>query len=346
MKTETMKITTVILSIATIVLGVLAAVVWLLPVAGSNAEAGIYGYGVSEGLQLTRDASGNLVVRDVAGYAVFHVQLRGCVVDTRFRGGRLRFREEATGRLGFVDRHGVVTFNDSSAVEPSANEGKTVRIAEASGRLAAQADGEVRERGTARLRRSGSGDEADLRALAQGNPFYAEAAKILKGKLSEEDAKRRRAILNYCERFRNAYTKKDIGFLRQVFSDKALIIVGNVVREKSVDSGLGQGSRVTYAMHSKKDYLQRLSLVFRASKRIDVRFSDFRIMRHPTMDGIYGVVMRQGYKSDRYEDDGWLFLLWDFRNASMPVIHVRTWQPAKVVGGEDDVIGISDFNLE
>lgn len=44
-------------------------------------------------------------------------------------------------------------------------------------------------------------------------------------------------------------------------------------------------------------------------------------MRHPTMDGIYGVSLRQQYKSDRYADDGYLFLLWDFRNESMPLIH-------------------------
>ena len=45
-------------------------------------------------------------------------------------------------------------------------------------------------------------------------------------------------------------------------------------------------------------------------------------------------------------NDGWLFLLWDFRNASMPLIHVRTWQPSATVAGSDGVIDISDFNLE
>ena len=67
---------------------------------------------------------------------------------------------------------------------------------------------------------------------------------------------------------------------------------------------------------------------------------------HPTKDGIYGVSLRQRYKSDRYADDGWLFLLWDFRNASMPLIHVRTWQPSATVSGAEGVIDISDFNLE
>ena len=48
--------------------------------------------------------------------------------------------------------------------------------------------------------------------------------------MSVDDAKNRRMILNYCEHFRTAYTTKDIDFLRQVFSDKALIIVGNMVK--------------------------------------------------------------------------------------------------------------------
>lgn len=85
---------------------------------------------------------------------------------------------------------------------------------------------------------------------------------------------------------------------------------------------------------------------FTANQKIDLKFSGFRIMRHPTMDGIYGVTLRQQYKSDRYADDGYLFLLWDFRNPSMPLIHVRTWQPAGTVHSGDDVISIQDFNLE
>ena len=75
-------------------------------------------------------------------------------------------------------------------------------------------------------------------------------------------------------------------------------------------------------------------------------YSDFRILRHPTMDGIYGVTLRQRYSSDRYSDDGYLFLLWDFRDRSMPVIHVRTWQPASSVADGSEIISIQDFNLQ
>ena len=188
----------------------------------------------------------------------------------------------------------------------------------------------------------------DITTMAKDNPFFAEASKVISGKLEEKDADNRRMILNYCEHLRTSYTTKDIDFLRQVFSDQALIIVGNVVRSADNNSatGIEGDEKVTFSLKTKKEYLERLEMVFAANKKIDVRFSDFRIMRHHTMEGIYGVSMKQKYTSDRYSDDGYLFILWDFRNKSMPLIHVRTWQPAASVNGEKEIIGIRDFNLE
>lgn len=189
----------------------------------------------------------------------------------------------------------------------------------------------------------------DISTISRSSPFYQEASKVLAGKLTEEDAGSRRMILNYCEHLRTAYTTKDIDFIRQVFSEKALIIVGHVVKEQASASAIRMDhsqEKVQYFVRSKQQYLAHLSQAFQANKTIDVTFSGFRILRHPTMPGIYGVTLRQAYKSDRYSDDGRLFLLWDFRNPSMPLIHVRVWQPSAAVHGPDDVIGLSDFNLE
>ena len=190
--------------------------------------------------------------------------------------------------------------------------------------------------------------KTDITTMAKDNPFFAEASKVISGKLEEKDADNRRMILNYCEHLRTSYTTKDIDFLRQVFSNQALIIVGNVVRSADNNSatGIEGDEKVTFSLKTKKEYLERLEKVFAANKKIDVKFTDFRIMRHPTMEGIYGVSMKQKYTSDRYSDDGYLFILWDFRNKSMPLIHVRTWQPAASVNGEKEIIGIRDFNLE
>ena len=190
--------------------------------------------------------------------------------------------------------------------------------------------------------------KTDIRTMAKDNPFFAEASKVIAGKLEVKDADNRRLILNYCEHLRTSYNTKDIDFLRQVFSDQALIIVGNVVRAagKHGATGIEGDEKVTFSLKTKKEYLARLEMVFAANKKIDVKFSDFRIMRHPTMEGIYGVSMKQKYTSDRYSDEGYLFILWDFRDKSMPLIHVRTWQPAASVNDDKEIIGIRDFNLE
>ena len=190
--------------------------------------------------------------------------------------------------------------------------------------------------------------KTDISTMAKDNPFFAEASKVISGKLEEKDADNRRMILNYCEHLRTSYTTKDIDFLRQVFSDQALIIVGHVVKTADNNSaaGIEGDEKVTFSLKTKKEYLERLEMVFAANKKIDVKFTDFRIMRHPTMEGIYGVSMEQEYTSDRYSDDGYLFILWDFRNESMPLIHVRTWQPAASVNDEKEIIGIRDFYLE
>ena len=269
------------------------------------------------------------------------------MLDTRYRNGQLRFRELATRREGFIDRDGIVTFTTTAADSILPKDMQTAATI-------AQASNEANSGNNAYQKASVSNGKGaqpiptvSLQKIAKDNPFYKEAAKVLAGKLSVEDTKNRKMILNYCKHFRTAYTTKDIPFLRQVFSDKALIIVGNMVKP-AADNGKCQagGSRVTYAIHSKRNYLLRLSKVFDMNKNVDVRFSDFRIMRHPTMDGIYGVTLRQQYKSDRYSDDGYLFLLWDFRDKTMPLIHVRTWQPAEAIHDTNDIINIQDFNLE
>ena len=344
-----------ILSAIVLILSLWAVALWLLPFKGYRDVAAETRYGVSEGMELVEQVmpggQRQWVVEDAHGNMMFRVPLRGCMIDTRFRHGQLAFRETATGREGYIDRQGMVTFTAAPAREDArATAVHDDRVAAISGSTttdAAPAGGTDAAAAPAPARRRDVKlPPVDIRTLAHDNPFYAEAAKILRGRLTDTDAASRRQILNYCEHLRTAYTTKDVDFLRQVFSDDALIIVGNVVKTSKESGRVSADSRVTYALHTKRDYLARLAKVFAANKRVDVRFSDFRIMRHPTKDGIYGVSLRQHYRSDRYSDDGWLFLLWDFRNASMPLIHVRTWQPSDRVEGSDGVVDISDFNLE
>lgn len=187
--------------------------------------------------------------------------------------------------------------------------------------------------------------------ISKQNPFYAEASKILSGKLPEKDADNRRVILNYVEHLRTSYTTKDIDFLTQLFSEEALIIVGKVIRNApKMDGEYLSKDQVEYNIKSKRAYLERLKVLFKQNKKIKLKFSDFKIMRHPTQQGLYGVTLRQKYSSDLYSDDGYLFLLWDFRDETTPLIHVRTWQPSMLDDQtplpEKEIFNIRNFNLQ
>ena len=347
-----MKTAIYALSALAIILGVTAAALWSRPTPVTPESDRNIRFGLYEGRELVGmvDKHGNTayIVEDGRGNKLFNVPVRNCVLDVRFRNGQLRFRENNTGREGYIDRDGIVTFTRDGGLSPSkdVDKGRVILSPDNGGGQPASNLRVSSSAGNVQPERYGLTDR-QLRQIVAGNPFFKEASKILSGKLGVDDAERRRVILNYCEHFRMAYTTKDIDFLRQLFSDNALIIVGNVVKTMpDVEDKYMSRQQVTYNIRTKKEYLERLSKAFATNKKIDVRFSDFKIMRHPTKDGIYGVTLRQGYKSDSYADDGWLFLLWDFRDKSMPRIHVRTWQPAKSISSDDDVIDIGYFNLE
>lgn len=191
----------------------------------------------------------------------------------------------------------------------------------------------------------------DWKEIGKQNPFYEEAAKVISGNLEENDAGNRRMILNYVEHLRTSYTTKDIDFLEQLFSENALIVVGTVVHTSpQEEKGYLSPTQVVYNVKTKRQYMDRLKQVFRANRSIRVEFSQFRITRHPTQPGIYGVSLRQGYSSDLYSDDGYLFLLWDFRDKTAPKIHVRTWQPTGLDHPdglpEEEIFSIRNFNLQ
>lgn len=162
------------------------------------------------------------------------------------------------------------------------------------------------------------------------------------------DLRRRQIILDYVEQFRTAYNTKDIDFMNKVFSNDALIIVGrNVIVKKE---NMPATTRTEFFKKNKEQYLNDLRKVFKGNKRIHVDFQDVKIKMHPAKKDWYGVQLKQGFTSDRYHDDGYLFLLWDFTAGDdKPQIHVRTWQPDEDGFGrkisEDEVFGLDDVNI-
>ena len=165
------------------------------------------------------------------------------------------------------------------------------------------------------------------------------------------ETERRMQILRYVEHFRTAYCQKDIAFLRQVFSDDALIITGNVVT--SCESAL---PKITYKKQGKEEYLRNLSRAFARNKYVEVKFTQIAelgiqdecggITKSKNNPNWYGVRLFQEWRSSSYSDKGFVFLLWDFEDEDHPVIHVRTWQP-EYVGKrklrEEEMFSVDDF---
>lgn len=169
---------------------------------------------------------------------------------------------------------------------------------------------------------------------------------VIKSNLELTDLRRRQLILDYVEQFRTAYNQKDLSFLKQVFSDDALIITGKVITQKHAEGFTSQ--KISYNKQTKQQYLNNLRSVFNTTQYIKVTFDDIEVKRHPVNPNFYGVTLHQGYTSNRYHDDGYLFLLWDFNDESAPQIHVRTWQPDKINGKDlpkEEIFTLSDFDI-
>lgn len=166
--------------------------------------------------------------------------------------------------------------------------------------------------------------------------------RIMREGTDRIDRVRRRHILDFTEEFRTAYNTKNIDFIRKVFSDQALIVVGRMVQE--ADESSPYENQVEYLRFSKEEYLERLERVFRINRFIDVKFQDMRVLQHPMYEDIYGVNMEQYYTSSTYSDEGYLFLLVDFADEEAPMIHVRTWQPIRSTP-EDRVFHLGDMEI-
>lgn len=165
------------------------------------------------------------------------------------------------------------------------------------------------------------------------------------------DINRRMQIIDYVEHYRTAYNQKDINFIDQVFSEDALIITGTVIKARKTEVMVND-KFIKYTKQTKREYIANLRRAFAANKYINVKFSDIVIVHHPAKKDVYGVTVKQNWNSERYSDEGYLFMVWDFSNEDHPQIHVRTWQPEyidKTTGRklpENEVFSLKDFNIE
>ncbi|MFC1527648.1 hypothetical protein ACFL5D_02755 [Candidatus Neomarinimicrobiota bacterium] len=174
--------------------------------------------------------------------------------------------------------------------------------------------------------------------------------EILEEGTSEIENEQRKIIIEFLENFGSAYSKKDVEFLENVFSNDALIIVGSVTYKKPEFNDMAKTINlypekiVSYRQYNKFDYINKLrTYVFPSNKYINIQFDDIQINKHRTMENVYGIKLKQHWKAEKYEDEGYLFLTIYFWEKINPLILVRVWQDVDFTGDYD--ISIYDFDI-
>lgn len=171
--------------------------------------------------------------------------------------------------------------------------------------------------------------------------------QIIGASRSFEDEFRRMQIVNYLERFRTAYNRKDVEFIEQQFSEQALIITGTRIETADRDpleASAGREEEFRFLRQTKEQYIERLrTQIFARNEFINVEFDDIEIVEHPYYEEVYGINLFQVWDSSTYSDEGYLFLMIDYEDETRPLIYVRAWQPEPFDDGT--VIDIDMFNL-
>lgn len=164
------------------------------------------------------------------------------------------------------------------------------------------------------------------------------------------DKNRRKIIIAYLEQFRTAYNRKDAGYIKQQFSEDALILVGSRVQKTKNEinrveyNELGNSEIYRITKLSKDEYINHLTnKIFKLNANLDIEFKDIKILRHEEYPEMYGVNLYQIWRSSTYSDTGYLYLIIDFENENQPLIHVRAWQ--KNLFEDQSTFDFSFFNI-
>lgn len=165
----------------------------------------------------------------------------------------------------------------------------------------------------------------------------AESDILQKGEWNRDS---RLTLMTFLEDYQTAYALGRDKYLESIFSDNALIIVGNKLESRVVADGVRLVEHVRYDTLSKKQYINRLRGHFATKEYINLNFTETDFQRASNNKEMYGIRVRQEYFSSNYGDVGYLFLLDDLRN-ELPIIHVRAWQNDKLP--LESLIQLNDF---
>ena len=142
-------------------------------------------------------------------------------------------------------------------------------------------------------------------------------------------------IIQFMEYYKTAYCLKNIDFVQNVFTDNALIIIGNVLKQdKPIENMYQKLDNIEYIRLSKQEYIERLQHVFRSNEYVNIHFENSNVKKVEG-DKIYCIQIAQNYWSSNYADKGYLFLMMDLNDPQ---------QPKKSPDGS--IIGLEDFQFD
>lgn len=167
------------------------------------------------------------------------------------------------------------------------------------------------------------------------------------------DNEARMYIMKHLEKLRVAFCQKDITSIREMFKEDGLFLVKKpIMREKN-----GHTVSVDTVMKvSRNHLLKSLKSAFSRNGWIDVKFTSMGddggyVITQSKIDPTkYGALIHVKVAAERYSDEGYVFLLWEFpKDGGSPIIHALTWQPEMVAGQntqpDPDITTLSGFGL-
>lgn len=142
----------------------------------------------------------------------------------------------------------------------------------------------------------------------------------------------RMVIATFLENYKTAFALKRADYIKSIFDDDAIIIVGHVIKkaqktaenDKYLDNEMVKHTRL-----SKQEYIKNVERSFKSNQFINIRFTDNDVKKMGVGADTYGIQIHQDYYSSSYSDTGYLFLMVDLNDIDQPCIKVRTWQPKR-----------------
>lgn len=172
----------------------------------------------------------------------------------------------------------------------------------------------------------------------------------------QKDTRRRAFIDDFLATYEAAYEKKEIEYIKNFFSDDALIITETKKLKPTGSKETIPSTRKTRpyqtVVENRIEYIGRLQRIFDANISIKLSIAGKKIRQHAKYSEIYGVNFTQIWKDQNGGNNlesqmpGFVFLMIDFKHGEQtPVIHVRTWQPKDNIEKEQDKYFLRDFMI-